>query len=181
MNEEENYNALKILRSTRKEVDIPEELSNIFIAHKEELDEYRKRQSIRYSIATDYKVEDNLADYIEKSIEPTFQETLFKYIDEKQIDEVELYKKARIDRRLFSKIRSDKNYHPSFGTVTMLGLALELSTEEFIKLLESASYSLPMNMHSRLTIRYCFDHKIYDVDYVNCLIFTICGKDILFI
>lgn len=53
----------------------------------------------------------------------TFQELLFKFIDKSRLKDSEIYNKAFIDRRLFSKIRSDKDYHPSFGTVSLLALA----------------------------------------------------------
>ena len=108
----------------------------------------------------------------------TFQELLFKFIDESGLKDSEVYNKAYIDRRLFSKIRSDKNYHPSFGTVTLLALALKLSTEEFEQLLNSASYSLPTNTYSGITLKYCFDNKLYDVYEVNNLIYTLTGREI---
>ena len=108
----------------------------------------------------------------------TFQELLFKLIDKSNLSEVEIYQKAYIDRKLFSKIRSDKHYHPSFGTVTLFALALELSTLEFEKLLNSASYSLSTNTYSSITLRYCFDKKIYDISTVNNMIYTLTNKEI---
>lgn len=107
-----------------------------------------------------------------------FQELLFKFIDDSGLKDSEVYNKANIDRRLFSKIRSDKNYHPSFGTVTLLALALNLSIENFKQLLNSAFYSLPANTYSGITLKYCFDNKIYDVYYVNNLIYTLTDKEI---
>ena len=75
----------------------------------------------------------------------TFQELLFKYIDKSRFTDLEIYKKAHIDRRLFSKIKSDVNYHPSFGTISLLALSLTLSIENYELLLKSASYSLSTN------------------------------------
>ena len=99
-----------------------------------------------------------------------FQTLLFKYIDDRNLKDSDVYNKVNIDRRLFSKIRSDSNYHPSKDTVLLLGLSLELDEEEIEKLLESASYSLPKNNYYDLIIRFCFINKIYDVMKVNELL-----------
>ena len=104
--------------------------------------------------------------YINKD-ENTFQTKLFKYIDDKNLKDSDVYNKAGIDRRLFSKIRSDINYHPSKETVILLALALELSEFEVEDLLESASYSLPKNTTYDLIIRFCFKEKIYNINQIN--------------
>ena len=103
----------------------------------------------------------------ENKDEDTFQTKLFKLIDERELKDSDLYNKVDIDRRLFSKIRSNKDYHPSKETVILLGLGLELSEKEIEDLLESASYSLPMNTSFDLIIRFCFKEHIYDVGTVN--------------
>lgn len=108
----------------------------------------------------------------------TFQELLFKYIDKSGFTDLEIYKKAHIDRRLFSKIKSDVNYHPSFGTVSLLALSLMLSIENYELLLKSASYSLSTNNIHNIVLRYCFEHKLYDIFYVNNLLYTITDKEI---
>lgn len=95
---------------------------------------------------------------------------LFKFIDEKNLKDSDVYNKVHIDRRLFSKIRSDSNYHPSKETIILLGLSLELNEDEIDKLLESASYSLPKNNHYDLIIRFCFINKIYKLTDVNDLL-----------
>lgn len=99
-----------------------------------------------------------------------FQTTLFKFIDEKNLKDSDVYNKVHIDRRLFSKIRSDSNYHPSKETIILLGLSLELNEDEIDKLLESAAYSLPKNNHYDLIIRFCFINKIYKLTDVNGLL-----------
>ena len=99
-----------------------------------------------------------------------FQTTLFKLIDDRKLLDSEVYNKVHIDRRLFSKIRNDKDYHPSKETVLLLGLSLELSEEEIEKLLDSASYSLPKNNHYDLIIRFCFMKGIYKLSEVNDLL-----------
>ena len=99
--------------------------------------------------------------------EDTFQSKLLKWIDERGLKDSDVYNKVNIDRRLFSKIRSNKDYHPSKETIILLGLSLELSEKEIEELLESASYSLPMNNEYDLIIRFCFKKKIYDLFQIN--------------
>lgn len=99
-----------------------------------------------------------------------FQKLLFKYIDDRNLKDSDVYNKVHIDRRLFSKIRSDYNYHPSRETILLLGLSLELNEEEIDKLLESASYSLAKNNYYDLIMRFCFINKIYKVKDVNDLL-----------
>ena len=112
-------------------------------------------------------------DYInESNKESHFQELLFKYIDDKNLKDSDVYNKVHIDRRLFSKIRSDINYHPSKETVILLGLSLKLNENEIDKLLNSASYSLPKNSIYDLIIRFCFIEGIYELKDVNDLLET---------
>ena len=99
-----------------------------------------------------------------------FQTLLFKLIDDRNLRDADVYNKVHIDRRLFSKIRSDKNYHPSKETVILLAIALELSENELDDLLNSASYSLPKNNNYDLIIRFCFINKIFKLSDINELL-----------
>lgn len=113
----------------------------------------------------------NIEHYINKNKnENKFQKLLFNFIDSKNIKDSDVYNKVHIDRRLFSKIRSDEMYHPSKETVILLGLSLELSEQEIENLLESASYSLPKNNIYDLIIRFCFVEGIYKLSEVNELL-----------
>lgn len=99
-----------------------------------------------------------------------FQTLLFKLIDDRNLKDSDVYNKVHIDRRLFSKIRSDNSYHPSKETIILLGISLELNEEEIDELLNSASYSLPKNNYYDLIIRFCFVNKIYDLVKINDLL-----------
>lgn len=115
--------------------------------------------------------EENINDYIKNNKEESeFQKVLFKFIDKRQLKDSDVYNKVHLDRRLFSKIRSDVNYHPSKETVILLGLALELNEKEIEELLLSASYSLPKNNEYDLIIRFCFIEGIYKISDVNDLL-----------
>ncbi|MBR1748690.1 MAG: hypothetical protein IJ743_02710 [Bacilli bacterium] len=118
-----------------------------------------------------YKQKSTISSYLEKEgLESSFQTMLFYYIDEKNLKDSDVYNRVHLDRRLFSKIRNDINYHPKKETVLLLGLALELDEEEIEVLLESASYSLPKNNYFDLIIRFCFKEHIYDIMKVNELL-----------
>ena len=117
------------------------------------------------------KDENNLKEYIKESDKYSdFQTTLFKLIDDRNLIDADVYNKVHIDRRLFSKIRNDKTYHPSKETIILLGLSMELSENEIEKLLDSASYSLPRNNYYDLIIRFCFINGIYKIKDVNDLL-----------
>ena len=106
--------------------------------------------------------------YIEDNKEEdTFQTKLFKLIDERGLKDSDVYNKVNIDRRLFSKIRSNKDYHPSKDTIILLGIALELDESGIEDLLKTASYFLPMNTTYDLIIRFCFKEHIYDLNKIN--------------
>ena len=114
--------------------------------------------------------EANLDNYINNNKDDNkFQKLLFKYIDDRNLKDSDVYNKVHIDRRLFSKIRNE-DYHPSKETIILLGLALELSEDEIVDLLESASYSLPKNNVYDLIIRFCFIEGIYKINEVNELL-----------
>ena len=121
-----------------------------------------------YECASISLEETSINTYIEQNKEEdTFQTLLFKYIDERGLKDADVYNKVNIDRRLFSKIRSNKDYHPSKETIILLGIALELSEKELEDLLQKASYSLPMNTEYDLIIRFCFKEHIYDLNMIN--------------
>lgn len=131
------------------------------------------KKSLYYEDGRDYQIESsNISEFINNQKEDNkFQKLLFKLIDERNLKDSDVYNKANIDRRLFSKIRSNENYHPSKETIILLGLSLELNESEIINLLQSASYSLPKNNYFDLIIRFCFLNKIYNVNDVNELLY----------
>ncbi|MFT9597502.1 hypothetical protein [Mesobacillus sp.] len=109
-----------------------------------------------------------LETFIAQKRKPTLQKVLFDFIDKKgAASDAEIYKKAGIDRRHFSKIRSNPEYRPSKNTVIALALALELNKKETDKLLSSAGYSLSDSETSDLVIQFCIERNIYEIHQVN--------------
>ena len=110
-------------------------------------------------------------DDILDDIGDTFQESLLKIIDEKGLKDTAVYKKADIDRRHFSKIRSHADYRPRKQTALALALALELNLDETVDLIGRAGYALSNSSRSDLIVRYCIEHGIYKLVDVNALLF----------
>ena len=104
-------------------------------------------------------------------MEDTFQEAVFYHIDTKQLDEVEVYNRAHIDRRLFSKIRSDKNFKPSRKTAIALCFGLMLNLDETIDLLEKAGFVLSHSSKADLIIEYFIEKKEYDLIVLNQVLY----------
>lgn len=105
--------------------------------------------------------------YLRYNRDLSFNERLFLLIDRTGQRDSDVYKKAHIDRRLFSKIRSNKKYIPCKKTVIALCLALELDREEADALLSSAGYSLSRADDYDLAIAFCIDKKLFDFFEVN--------------
>ena len=107
----------------------------------------------------------------------SFNELLFMMIDRTFQKDSDVYKKARIDRRLFSKIRSSKKHVPCKKTVLALCLALELSREDADLLLSSAGYSLSRSDEYDLAISFCISRRIFDFNDINEMLYEL-GFDV---
>lgn len=101
---------------------------------------------------------------------PKFAQVLIKYIDSKHMTDSECYKKAGVDRRLFSKIRNDKDYTPSKKTVFAFVLALQLNVQQAQELMESAGYAISYSYLRDVIVLYCLENNIYNLYDVNALL-----------
>jgi len=101
----------------------------------------------------------------------SFQERLLRLIDERGLKDAQVYKRANIDRKLFSKIRCNPDYTPKRQTAIALALALELNLDEMTDLLRRAGIALSPGSKSDLIIRYCVENGIYDPMKVDALLF----------
>lgn len=110
---------------------------------------------------------DEITSYIKNNKKPSFSELLLKYIDNLGVSDSKIYKKAGIDRKHFSKIRSNPDYHPNKNTAIALALALEVDQKEVEKLIGAAGYALSNSEPFDLVITFCLQKKIYGISDIN--------------
>lgn len=105
-------------------------------------------------------------------LEESFSESLLRLIDQKGMKDPQVYKKANIDRKLFSKIRNNMQYQPKKATAISLAIALELNLDETKDLLGRAGYTLTHSNKSDVIVEYFIEHKNFDIFELNEVLFT---------
>ena len=105
--------------------------------------------------------------------EASFSQSLLRLIDEKGKTDPQVYKGANIDRRLFSKIRTEKDYRPSKTTALALAIALELNLDEIKDLIGRAGYALTHASKLDIIVEYFVVQEIYDITQINEVLFAL--------
>ena len=97
-----------------------------------------------------------------KSSEKTFSEKTLELIEQKGMEEVSVYKKCGLDRRIFSRIRNEKEYQPSKRTALVLAIVLELELEQTEEFLARAGYALSPCLLEDVIIKMLIKEGIYE-------------------
>ena len=117
-------------------------------------------------------------DEVLENKEDTFQQRLFKLIDESGMDDVTVYKKANIDRKVFSRIRCKEDYKPKKKTAVAFAIALQLDMPTMLDLLSRAEIAFSPSNKFDLIITYFITNKVYDIYEINAALFKY-GQPIL--
>lgn len=107
-----------------------------------------------------------------KDLDAGFSETLLKLIDRTGKKDSEIYKKANVDRKLFSKIRNNMDYKPSKTTALAFAFALELNIEETKDFIGRAGFALSHSSKFDVIVEYFLVNRNYDVFELNEVLFA---------
>jgi hypothetical protein len=125
-----------------------------------------------YKSVADHSLDRELQELIRKR-DNTFQQALLEKIDELGLKDPDVYNKAGIDRRHFSKIRGDINYHPAKRTAIALAVAMSLNLDDTLDLIGRAGYTLSNSSVFDMVIRFCLERGRHDIDQINGLLYEL--------
>lgn len=157
-----------------------EEVSKIILQMEEH---YQNEERLKKEIPSGARFSINIDDFISKFeawdevyFKKSFQYCLLRAIDESGMTYPQFYRRAHIDRKLFSAIKNNEKYQPSKDTVIQCCLALNLKMVDAKDLMRRAGYSFSLSIKRDRVIYYCIENEIYDIMLVNDVLYELGEK-----
>jgi len=110
-------------------------------------------------------------DDVVKNVSETWSQSLLRMITEKGYTDADVYKRANVDRKLFSKIRSNKDYRPKKNTAVAFALALKLNIDETKDFIGRAGFAFSPSSKFDLIVQYFIENEVYDMMTINLALF----------